>query len=448
MACDISIKNSRLFKSPLSISDIIGKENWVFGTSDDSGRMEEGKNDGSGPLVIYNPSSIGRGIQVLNIGNRKEIQLSLPLPATEDDVRMLFSTAERIASLWKAKNMIVDEEEVMISDTAVHIERCLNANAGLFDTLKNELLSEYITLFCAVLPICVNKEDLAGFAADYKSFGQFLHKRQRIDAYLSVALFGEFADEICSHYIIFNGGEIILPKVPDMKCIVNGEESVCSKAYVIISGLFPEEKTSRMDYNAFLEKVPADKKSEFDCHNLVIRSLSLKKLREIFSRRTLSVTIPEESFALVESMDSEGAKALMVVNASLNEHKDDAALRKVFGYYCSVIFEYEDIDESLWPTSEEFSVMHDYVETFDKALKGDTEHPNALFVARVTQKGTCQMIWMLNNPDMAIEYMDGLISRNDQTRDFEYHIEQDTGWEEISWFLQEFKKDETPEGRE
>ena len=167
MACDISIKNSRLFKSPLSISDIIGKENWVFGTSDDSGRMEEGKNDGSGPLVIYNPSSIGRGIQVLNIGNRKEIQLSLPLPATEDDVRMLFSTAERIASLWKAKNMIVDEEEVMISDTAVHIERCLNANAGLFDTLKNELQSEYITLFCAVLPICVNKEDLAGFAADY-----------------------------------------------------------------------------------------------------------------------------------------------------------------------------------------------------------------------------------------------------------------------------------------
>ena len=370
------------------------------------------------------------------------------MPATEDDVRMLFSTAERIASLWKAKNMIVDEEEVMISDTAVHIERCLNANAGLFDTLKNELQSEYITLFCAVLPICVNKEDLAGFAADYKSFGQFLHKRQRIDAYLSVALFGEFADEICSHYIIFNGSEIILPKVPDMKCIVNGEETVCSKAYVIISGLFPEEKTSRMDYNAFLEKVPADKKSEFDCHNLVIKSLSLKKLREIFSRRTLSVTIPEESFALVESTDSEGAKALMVVNASLNEHKDDAALRKVFGYYCSVIFEYKDIDESLWPTSEEFSVMHDYVETFDKALKGDTEHPNALFVARVTQKGTCQMIWMLNNPDMAIEYMDGIISRNDQTRDFEYHIEQDTGWEEISWFLQEFKKDDTQEGRE
>ena len=138
----------------------------------------------------------------------------------------------------------------------------------------------------------------------------------------------------------------------------------------------------------------------------------------------------------------------MVVNASLNEHKDDEALRKVFGYYCSVIFEYKDIDESLWPTSEEFSVMHDYVETFDKALKGDTEHPNALFVARVTQKGTCQMIWMLNNPDMAIEYMDGIISRNDQTRDFEYHIEQDTGWEEISWFLQEFKKDDTPEGRE
>ncbi len=114
---------------------------------------------------------------------------------------------------------------------------------------------------------------------------------------------------------------------------------------------------------------------------------------------------------------------------------------RFLGYYCSVIFSYKDVDDALWPTSEEFSIMQEYVERFDKAIKGDTEHPNALFVARVTHKGTCQMIWMLNNPEIAVDYMDGIISRNDQSRDFEYHIEQDADWNEISWFLQEFKSE-------
>ena len=440
MACDISIRNSRLFKSPLSIADIIGKENWVYGTLDECGRLEVGKNDGSGPLVIYDPASIGRGVQIENIESKTEILLSLPLPATENDVRMLYCAAGRIASLWKSGIVFIDEEKVKVSDLNDCMERDMTVNAGLFNTLKESLEEGGITLFCARLPICVTREQLAGFASDYKSFGKFLHKKQKTDAYMSVALFGEFAGEISSHYVVFDRGEIILPKVPRMKCQVNGEETVCSKAYVIISELFPEEKSSRLDYKTFLERVPAEKKSEFDCEHFMILPLSVTELRTIFKQRTLAVTVPEESFALVESKDSEGAKALMVINTSMKDHKDNVALRQVFGYYCSVIFDYEDVDESLWPTSEEFSVMQDYTETFDKEIKGDTIHPNALFVARITHRGTCQMIWMLNDYSKAIEYMDGIISRNDQTRNFEYHIEHEVEWNEISWFLQEFKQ--------
>lgn len=438
MACNISIKNSRLFKSSLSISDIIGKKNWMYGTSDDNGRIEDGKTDGSGPLVIYDPSSIGRGIQVLNIESNKEIQLSLPMPATDNDVCMIYRIAERIATLWKSRYIFVDEEEHSVLEIDSLIEEDLKINSGLFNViLKNEQEGN-VRLFCARLPICVTREELAGFASDYKSFGQFLHKKQKVDAYMSVALFAEFAGEISPHYVVFDEGEIILPKVPLMEYQVNEENYLCNKAYVIVSDLFPEEKSSRMDYNRFLDSIPDEKKSEFDCNHLMIHPLSTKELRDIFRQRTKLVTIPEESFAIVESTDSDGTTALMVINSSLRSHKDDTDLKQVFGYYCSVIFSYKDVDDALWPTSEEFSIMQEYVERFDKAIKGDTEHPNALFVARVTHKGTCQMIWMLNNPDIAVDYMDGIISRNDQSRDFEYHIEKDADWNEISWFLQEF----------
>ena len=123
---------------------------------------------------------------------------------------------------------------------------------------------------------------------------------------------------------------------------------------------------------------------------------------------TVQILIPDESFDLVESTDSEGAKALMVINATLKQHKDDIPLKQVFNYYCSVIFDYNDVDDNLWPTPEEFSTMRDYVETFDKAIKVNDEHPNALFVARVTHKGTCQMIWMLHDAQTTIEYLDGV----------------------------------------
>ena len=155
-------------------------------------------------------------------------------------------------------------------------------------------------------------------------------------------------------------------------------------------------------------------------------------------RETVTICIPEESLAILESPDLEGAVALMVINQALKEHQDDSDLKQVFGYYCSIIFEYLDVDDNLWPSAEEFAIMQDYVETFDKGLKCLPEHPNALFVARVTHKGTCQMIWMLHNAQTAVEYLDGIIAKGNEVRQFEYHIEGDPEWKSIGWFLQDF----------
>lgn len=155
-------------------------------------------------------------------------------------------------------------------------------------------------------------------------------------------------------------------------------------------------------------------------------------------QETVTLCIPEETLAILETADPEGAKALMVINRALKDHQDYTDLKQVFGYYCSIIFYYVDVDDNMWPSSEEFAIMRDYVESFDQGLKGLPEHPNALFVARVTHKGTCQMIWMLHNAQTAVEYLDEIIAKGNEVRYFEYHIEGDPEWKSIDWFLQDF----------
>lgn len=171
-------------------------------------------------------------------------------------------------------------------------------------------------------------------------------------------------------------------------------------------------------------------------------------LKDLFHRKrdkneAVQITIPEESFDLIESTDPKGAKALIMRNASLKQHQKDTLLKQVFGFYCSINLDYVNVDENNWPTSEEFSIMQDYTESIDQALKVQPDHPNALFVARVTYNGVCQVVWMLNNPEIAIEYLDGIIAKGNQIREFDYSIEKDPEWKLIDFFLQDFPKSNT-----
>ena len=45
MARELFIRNSRLLKKPLSMSDIVSGHKWSYGTLDDQGRLDEGKTD-------------------------------------------------------------------------------------------------------------------------------------------------------------------------------------------------------------------------------------------------------------------------------------------------------------------------------------------------------------------------------------------------------------------
>ena len=283
MARELFIRNSRLLKKPLSMSDIVSGHKWSYGTLDDHGRLDEGKIDNSGPLIIYDTEKIGRGIQILDHDSSKEIHLALVLPATEGDVRMLYDVAKRIAELWKSKHISVDGDKEDVSNLDHCIDFDIKTHKSVLRNARQIFNgSEYLNLACATLPVCISIEQLENFADDYNEFGHYLHEKQMISAYKSAPLFAQLDDVICSIYVFFDNGEIILPKEPEMKFTQDGEIYTCEESYIFIHDLFEGEKMSKMRFDDFVSRVPSEKKTEFDYRHILINPLTSEELQAIF----------------------------------------------------------------------------------------------------------------------------------------------------------------------
>ena len=283
MARELFIRNSRLLKKPLSMSEIVSGHKWSYGTLDDHGRMDKGKIDNNGPLIIYDTENIGRGIQILDHDSSKEIHLALVLPATEGDVRMLYDVAKRIAELWKSKHISVDGDKEDVSNLDHCIDFDIKTHKSVLRNARQIFNgSEYLNLACATLPVCISIEQLENFADDYNEFGHYLHEKQMISAYKSAPLFAQLDDVICSIYVFFDNGAIILPRVPEMKFTQDGEIYTCMESYIFVHDLFEGEKISKMRFDDFVSRVPSEKKTEFDYRHILINPLTPEELQAIF----------------------------------------------------------------------------------------------------------------------------------------------------------------------
>lgn len=283
MARELFIRNSRLLKKPLSMSEIVSGHKWSYGTLDDHGRLDKGKIDNNGPLIIYDTEKIGRGIQILDHDSSKEIHLALVLPATEGDVRMLYDVAKRIAELWKSKHISVDGDKEDVSNLDHCIDFDIKTHKSVLRNARQIFNgSEYLNLACATLPVCISIEQLENFADDYNEFGHYLHEKQMISAYKSAPLFAQLDDVICSIYVFFDNGAIILPRVPEMKFTQDGEIYTCEESYIFIHDLFEGEKISKMRFDDFVSRVPSEKKTEFDYRHILINPLTSEELQAIF----------------------------------------------------------------------------------------------------------------------------------------------------------------------
>lgn len=77
------------------------------------------------------------------------------------------------------------------------------------------------------------------------------------------------------------------------------------------------------------------------------------------------------------------------------------------------------------PTNREVEILNQLEEEISKALQ---INDNALFLARITCRGTRDLLYRAHDPEIANEALQKLIAANSQSREWEYRIEQDQDW--------------------
>ena len=141
---------------------------------------------------------------------------------------------------------------------------------------------DFATLYCAWLPICIPISQLQAYSEDYQGFSKYLDDRQGIGAFYSCPQFYSIDGETVSIYVGIIDGDFILPNHPEMTFKKDGVEVQCNRALIAIPDVFPDEGICKMDYQVFVDRLPKEKVSVFDCQHMLVSNLSRQELQSIF----------------------------------------------------------------------------------------------------------------------------------------------------------------------
>jgi len=142
------------------------------------------------------------------------------------------------------------------------------------------------------------------------------------------------------------------------------------------------------------------------------------------------VIIPDENYQILE-FEQENLPGVAVVNSSLKRFEP----KEVFSWHCSLMLELENLIENGMPSKEEIEIIDEFGDYLDRMIKVNDEHPNALFLARITWNGTRELIWRVFDPEVTNEFLSKLINNNNNSREFDYRIDLDEDWKLAEWHL-------------
>ena len=172
---------------------------------------------------------------------------------------------------------------------------------------------------------------------------------------------------------------------------------------------WPAQVEAQLSFNRMVTKLG---------EKLIENAVEDKKDNEV------KLSIPKDEYVVYKLQDEEGMPAVAMVNVGLRgfEHKES------FGWYCALFLDFEELAENGMPTSAESTLVFDWIEEVHVGLMGDVDHPNALFVGRMTNQGTVHAVWQVNNPEQAHKYVQGLVDAKKYPRKFEFYLDPDEEW--------------------
>lgn len=107
----------------------------------------------------------------------------------------------------------------------------------------------------------------------------------------------------------------------------------------------------------------------------------------------------------------------------------------VFGWFLSLVIQFNSTAENGMPNNEDTVKMQDFCDLLSEKLSIDRNHPNAVLLGKVTGNGQTQIMWYVNNPELANGYLQGLIASEEHPFHFDFEMNFDKDWEEAHFWL-------------
>lgn len=146
------------------------------------------------------------------------------------------------------------------------------------------------------------------------------------------------------------------------------------------------------------------------------------------------VKIPEERL-VAANVYLDGKPYVCVLNEAILE----LTPKEPFRWFLSLILSFENTVGDDMPDKEDTVKMQDFIDDLCERLTEDKNHPNVVFLGRVTGNGETHAMWYVNNPDKANDFLQSLISSGKYPFHFEFVMEPDPDWEEAHFWLDPLK---------
>ena len=285
MAIDVVIKQ-KLFRNKTMPLDVILGEELHYGNFEKD-RLNVGEL-GETEFIAFNPVSIGRGFSVIwNPAEKKTITLRLPIPSTTQELQDFYGAIERMVTYWGGK-LNVDGNAVTLSDFLSGFDNMVAFNNRTIKQFSRQILDEdnVYTLYSAMWPLAVGKEEAALFIENPNYYAEWLHEMQAMDVCFASPTFFVGDNGIFARYVVMNDMPILLPHQPVVPFGAidpsTGKPLECNEWLAMVALQDEEEPLCEMDYATFLQVIPESKKIQYDAARFLLAEMTKEEIQAVF----------------------------------------------------------------------------------------------------------------------------------------------------------------------
>lgn len=277
MAVDVVIRQSGLFKKEINIQDIVA-EDLKYGIMDGAFRLQP---DQVGDYtVVYDSKHLCRGMEVSF--EKKNINLRLPLPNSQYDIRLFYGVIQRICRLCNVQYFYREDEKIRADDVET-IESCVNmdisASIGALKTIEEDIKNDKyksMMVFGVMNPVAIGKHEISQFSDDLNKFGEFMNRLQNMDVYYAAPRFYQMKDgKILGAYALTADVPSVIPLQPNTGVLINEDLKV---DVWNVSLVMSEKDIQIVMYDDLITYV--GEREHYDADNILV-TLSADEMKEL-----------------------------------------------------------------------------------------------------------------------------------------------------------------------